>query len=120
VQVVGVAAEPAWHTWTTAATACCPSEPAAGGLRALEGGARPCEVRLAQFLVLTIRIEHNSHVIVYLWASALKRGEQRHCRTAIASAAQPQPRQPSGSPRIYLSVVIFSAVILSTDLGLIT
>jgi hypothetical protein len=88
----------------------------ARGLRALEGGPRPHEVRLAQFLILTtIRIEHNSYVIVYLWASALKRGEQRHCRTAIASAAQPSRlRQPSGSPRIYFSVVIFSAVILST------
>jgi hypothetical protein len=53
----------------------------------LEGGAR-VNTRRAQFLVLTIRIKQSSYVIVYLWASAQGRGEQRHRRAATASAAR--------------------------------
>ena len=86
-------------------------------MRALEGGARPCEVRLAQFLILTIRIEHNSYVIVYLWASARKRGEQRHCRAAIASAARPAVAAVGFSTDLFLRCDILSAVITFYVLG---
>ena len=89
------------------------TEPAARGaceLRALGGGAEP------GVFTLPIRIEHNTYEIVYLWASALGRGQQRRCRAATASAAQPSRRFCTD---LFLRCDIFRCdIIHSFDLGL--